>query len=1465
MSKISAFRIANLNYNNNSMKIDDEVFEIGGESTLFSLRNGGGKTVLVQMMIAPFVNKRYRDLKDRSFNSYFTLPSPTYILTEWVLDGGIGHVLIGMMVKKRSYASDEDSSDELDIINFIYEYGKNPKYNIYNFPIIEQNEDKRKIMSFTSSKTLFENLKKDKDTIFDYFDMSVSTQARNYFDNLKNYKINNKEWESIIKKINMKESGLSELFQDSKNVSGLVEKWFIKTVEDKLNRDGDKIKNFSEIVKKYIYQYRDNQSKIDKKNSISEFEVCANNIIFAAEIFSKQRSSTNELKNKIANLMTFLRDTLKQQEDKKDNIEIAIINIKEYINEIRYEELSTEIHDNDDKAEEIKRETEKLHIEYKDMEDQKKIMQTKVHVLECAKIYEEYVKASRSVQRYENKIEIMKEKNENLKPERENIGFTLKKYYIQRNNEIIKLLDINEENICTTNLTIEDTKIIIDDTYKEIKERIKIEGELQNSINSFSKDEEKFNKRYGKELERGLIGYYTLNFMEKISLEYKSGLMDNENEITNNKKFFDEMSKELKSKMREKDDLVREISNITNEISNMKKQNEKFLQEIENRKNILKYVDVDESKFFNKEYIINVFNRKIYLLKEDEKNLNIRLNKLEDENKNLLNGSIIEIPKELEDKLRERDINIIYGMDWLKKNDRNEEENIKFIENNPFLPYSLIMAKDDLNKLQKENLGIFTNYPIPIITMDSLTSKISESLNGLCSLEKITFYLEFNNKLINEEELKKLQIKKQNEINSVNSALISKKEDIDFYEDKRNQIKFSDLNKENYDKLQKNLELKENEMVLNQNNLIKFIDDISQIDKNIDITDKKINNEEKKLDKLKSEAEDFEILREDYKIYITNKENIDKIKKELEILSNVKITKEKEKGNLENSLANFKEGLRDLKDKQNLTRENLSKYNQYDFGEIIQKDIEDLEARYDSLTKGISSDMQLMEEELNKASEEFKSKEDDLIYKNNQYNLKENDYKDVIYDRFKEKELVSSVISQTQLINKVNDNIHKMDLEYTKLKTYIESLYKKIKEDFRKELPKKKENILSRDFKNKIFENTNKLKEIEVEQLEILKTINIIENSLSDLQQFKDFNVTHQINTDVEIGTLDKYKGELQRDLRNSQNQESNKRLILGEEINNVSRKPSFMNDDFFMKSLNTIERSLDEPDIVIENLNITLDAHKALMEKLQADIELILAEKESVCQIIYEYIREVNDNIGKIDNNSSIKIRDKYVKMLNIKLPDWEINSDIYKIRVKDYLEILTQKALDKLQNNENIEELISNNINTKDLYNEVVSISKIDVKLYKIEEDKQVPISWNSVSQNSGGEGFLSAFVILSSLLSYMRRDETDIFASNEDGKVIIMDNPFAQTSSEHLLKPLMEIAQKSNTQLICFTGLGGDSIYNRFDNIYVLNLVQSKLKNSLKYLKSEHVKGEELTQSLVSSRFEVEDVDILQMKWS
>ena len=170
MSRINRIRIVNLNYNNNAIRIDDELFELGSENTLLSLRNGGGKSVLVQMLSAPFVRKRYRDTSERPFASYFTTNQPTFIMVEWALDHEGGYVLTGLMVRKNQAMKDEEVGDELEIISFVHEYGCENEQDIKHLPIMIQADNQKKLKGFNVCRQLFESYKQDKSLKFDYYD-----------------------------------------------------------------------------------------------------------------------------------------------------------------------------------------------------------------------------------------------------------------------------------------------------------------------------------------------------------------------------------------------------------------------------------------------------------------------------------------------------------------------------------------------------------------------------------------------------------------------------------------------------------------------------------------------------------------------------------------------------------------------------------------------------------------------------------------------------------------------------------------------------------------------------------------------------------------------------------------------------------------------------------------------------------------------------------------------------------------------------------------------------------------------------------------------------------------------------------------------------------------------------------------------------------------------------------------------
>ena len=187
MSKIARIRILNLNYNNNTIKIDDETFDLGGQNTLISLRNGGGKSVLVQMIVSLFVNRTYRDFGDRPFKSYFTTNRPTFLMTEWQLDNNSDRFLAGMMVRKNQ--KEDNDIEELEIYTFTGSYYEACKYDLDNLPIIRQDGNKKILRGFSECKNLLEDISKKEAGDFRLYDMTSQYGRQQYFTTLRQYQI----------------------------------------------------------------------------------------------------------------------------------------------------------------------------------------------------------------------------------------------------------------------------------------------------------------------------------------------------------------------------------------------------------------------------------------------------------------------------------------------------------------------------------------------------------------------------------------------------------------------------------------------------------------------------------------------------------------------------------------------------------------------------------------------------------------------------------------------------------------------------------------------------------------------------------------------------------------------------------------------------------------------------------------------------------------------------------------------------------------------------------------------------------------------------------------------------------------------------------------------------------------------------------------------------------------------------
>lgn len=1457
MSKINKIRFVNLNYNNNTMKIDDESFFLDSENTMFNLRNGGGKSVLVQMMMAPFVNKRYRDFKDRAFESYFTSAIPTYILVEWKLEDEAGFLLTGMMVRKSESTSDENSKEKLDIINFIHEYKNKNEYDIDNLKIVDENNNTRVVKSYANSKKLFEELKKRSDIKFNYYDMTNSATTSAYFSTLSHYKINNKEWENVIKKINLKESGLSELFANAKNSEGLVKEWFLPAIENKLKKDEDRIKNYRELLISYIKQYKENKHNIDKKEKIELFNELSEEVFLKLEELLGIIENSGQLENEIANVISFLKESIKENIIEEEELDNTIEKLQALINELKYENKSLQIYNKEKECEEYKENLNKLNAALEKSAKEIVELKRRRNILACSKLHKEYKKVSEELQKYESKFRLLQNTNEDYTSHLNDLGYSIKNILSYELNNAEK----EEKDKLSIRKCLKEEEMSLNNILKESRKKIaennRKQGMLENSIESFSKDEEKFNNEYNENLFRNISGFLDEEALLNLDKNIKEEKVHLYEERKNSNENLIKEEENIKRKNREKEITSRKYIDIENDLKYKNEDYNKYNEEIEKRIEIIKYVDLDAEKVFDSLEIISLFERKINSIKDDLRNLQRIYDKKYAEIEKLQSGKILELSKEVEDFLKKKDINIVYGAEWLKKNNFSNTKNEEFIRRNPFIPYSLIMESEEIETLEKESLDIFTSFPISIINREDLEKNMNENNLSLIDLNGIRFFISFNNKLLNEIELLKLINDKKLELEKIEKEIKDKNEDIEFYRIKENCIKNSSLTYESYNNLKNEIEQLSKEKDQLKLLEIKLEKELQEIRDVIENTKLKIINIDKSIDSNKRKSNDFNNLKYVYGVYKENKEKLEKLIELTQITNSVIRKNEDRVSEISKELYECEEKIRFYRNTYDEIRKQIAEYDIYKTGLIIEKDKEDLVAEYKAINSKISDSEQELKDKIQEATEKFKEIEEELISKVKNYNLEEKEYTSVDYDRNKEFEVEEFLNKEEKNFNSLKDIISDINKKLAVSTDNLDRYYKELKREFEKDIPKKKELIFQKNYNEEEAKLKLELEDNKKKKMNLLNLKNILNSNLNNLNEYSDLNIVNYVQLNIDINELETYIGKLRRDLRNTKEKENKKINSLGMVLFNIKARDEFKDEHFFKEPIETLLTLVSKPQELLEQLNMLKDSYNKLIEKLIYDIGLIEREEENILESLLEYINDIHENIAQIDNNSSILINEKRVKMLNISVSDWQENKEIYKIKLKDHIEQLRNVCIETLEKNESIEEIVSNKINVTKLYDEVVSLSSINIKLYKIEEDKQRLISWNEVSTNSGGEGFLSAFVILSSLLSYMRKNENDIFSRREEGKVLIMDNPFAQTSSAHLLKPLIDIAKKSNTQLICLTGLGGDSIYNRFDNIYVLKLIPSKIKSGIKYLKSEHSRGEEEeNEVIVSSRFKIEE---------
>lgn len=255
------------------------ILDPDGNSFVYELVNGGGKTVLLLLMLqCVYPNSKLED--NKPFKLMFEggdKNRTTHAMIEWKLDNGIhnySYAVTGICAKKKT-AYDGSEKDDLDRFNYVIFYTRPNEYDIRRIPLCETYEDGslKSVMSYSDTHSMLKTLEKNKPP---YCEVCIFNRKGEYMEFLKKLGIIETELE-IIRRINENENKLDTYFKQYDTSRKLFKDLLIPTTSSCL-KDKSHIQGIqnpevnSDNIAKSIFQFRDKISALKEwQNRLEDY------------------------------------------------------------------------------------------------------------------------------------------------------------------------------------------------------------------------------------------------------------------------------------------------------------------------------------------------------------------------------------------------------------------------------------------------------------------------------------------------------------------------------------------------------------------------------------------------------------------------------------------------------------------------------------------------------------------------------------------------------------------------------------------------------------------------------------------------------------------------------------------------------------------------------------------------------------------------------------------------------------------------------------------------------------------------------------------------------------------------------------------------------------------------------------------------------------------------------------------
>lgn len=1428
MPHINRIRVNNVKYNFGTQFYDDFMMRFSAKNTIYDLANGGGKSVLMLLLMQNLIPNCTLDDKQPIEKLFRTGEGSTVIhsMVEWILSDvhireNYKYMTTGFCARKAKDNGEEvqKNTAEIEYFNYVIFYRKYNEHDIKNIPLQKDGER----VTYTGYKNYLKELEHSDHNL----EVHIFERKGDYQRFIAEYGLYESHWE-IIRGINKTEGHVRTYFESNyKTTRKVVEDLLVEEIIQKSFQNRYSQKNEEDVMARTLLDIKDKLLELaGRKEEIHNYD----RQVELLENFSQRIQSIRQLYVGMDSLeaeLAIIYNTIVKAQENSKNLRVEKADKKLDILKCK-NELSRRVDTARvmQKAEQVKAIYQKLEDISRNIQLQSENIETMSKELvlkECTNDFLDYISYKTEHDKIKESLDNSTKDTDTLVKELHDLVKT-KKYVNDK-----RIAEIDEE-LKVENEAVDGEKKAIENNKENIREL-----ERQKAIYEFNVSEYTAKKEVVmKELESsknnaGILvpssAADELTRREKELKQYKQQLEEETQELT-------EISKSQNEFVYEKQRYIQNEMEVERELAWNEERIKEFSDLEEKAKSICNVYDETNILMLQRKIKESVHNR-IY-------DITVMSKKLEQMSKELearKNGKAFVESESITDILeyieRYHGDKAVSGLEYIRELDVERREEILW--RIPMLPYGIVIKSDfeqitmdtKLNDLRKNHEPVLFMRE-SAIAKDEVEANVDSMFVLMDKEDVMTTPEQWQQRL---EQMQKDYEKKEGELARLKEMYMVMEEDGQFIAEYIKEKQQKDDRAKSIEELKIKLKQAKAERESYEGKMSIWEQSYNKITASVQNIKEKIKECENQIQIYGAVNEAYIEITQIENVISTNSEKLARCKKELEDIG-LRVQA------MENRLVNREIKINALNnEKEVILKEWNEKYSLYNApeGKVLGNlGYEEMEVRLQGLFHTVTKQNSNLEDRQKLM----------LNYKNSmEKTLKRIEYQgmsgDDLMEKYRSHELYETTPDKLESIKsqiaemKINlsakqDEEKKSMSEADKLQGTIANAIQVISEKYGYY---EEESLAGQDVKAFVEDNKailnqyesdlvrtdNELKEIDeaVNEYEIL--INSIKNRI-EMEGIAIRNTEEVYDSGVDVKEkcseiLKKYE-RFRNDVSKRREEFVRERQMLTDTLKMISGEAlaEEINKNVGMPS--SFEESGQLVDMFSDTISC-LQLEKERVGKGIEDMEIIKQNFESQC---LQNCMNIKIELERLSKLSRIVMDGETISIINLRIPYKK--EELYKSEMSNYIDMIAEHT-DSLSTEEERIKYIRNQLSWKKLFSVIVTdMNGIKLSLYKRERIKEqsryLPYE-EAVGSTGQSQGIYIQFLV--AIINYI----SSINSKNADAaklrKVVFLDNPFGAAKDVYIWEPIFKLLKTNNVQLIVPARGATPAITGRFDVNYVL----------------------------------------------